>query len=374
MSRTRRTPRFVLVLVAVLGVLASAVTAVYAASTPKPTLTLGANPASQSVQQGQSAKYTVTATGTNGFTGSVPLTVSGLPSGATASFSPPSLTLSSTVGAATSTLTVTTTKTTRSGTSALTVTGGSSSIQSSVALSLAVTVPLNGGFAVAAAPSSLSVAPGSTVVSTVSVSRTAPFAGAVTLSPLSLPSGVNATFSPSTAAATSGTSTSALQITPSITSPDGSYPLTLVGTYRSPTGEAYYAYAQLQLIVDSKLNARPFTITGGLSQPLAPGDTASPIDLSISNLNNKPLPVTNLSVTVKGTSAGAACDASNFVVTQYRGPYPLTVPALRASTLTALGQPVATWPQLQMLDLPRNQDSCKNVSISLGYAGTAGGN
>jgi hypothetical protein len=130
----------------------------------------------------------------------------------------------------------------------------------------------------------------------------------------------------------------------------------------------------LQFVVDSKLDAKPFAISGGLSQPLAPGDAASPIGLSINNLNHRSLPVTHLSVTVKGTSAGAACDASNFAVTQYSGPYPLTVPALQTSTLAALGQPVASWPQLQMLDLPRNQDRCKNVSVSLAYAGTAGGN
>src|SRR3954453_15756823 len=367
MARTRRAPRLVLVFVAILGLLGVAATAVYAASTPKPSLALGVNPTSQSVQQGQTASYTITTTGSNGFAGSVALSVSGLPTGATATFTPSATKLSTSVPKATSTLVVTTTKTTKTGSSTLTVTGVSGSLRSSLTVSLAGTAPRNGSFSLAAAPSSAVVAPGQTAVSTMTVNRTAPFAGAVSLSAIGLPDGVTASFTPATTPATAGSSRSTLQLVTSTRTKTGDYTVSIVGKYSSPSRLPYFAYSQVTLVVDE--TPKPFAISGSLSQPLAPGELAQPIDLSISNPNNKPLPVTNLSVTVKGTSAGSACETSNFAVHQFSGPYPLAVPARATSTLSSLGQPSIVWPSLQMLDLPRNQDGCKNVSISLAYTG-----
>jgi hypothetical protein len=66
---------------------------------------------------------------------------------------------------------------------------------------------------------------------------------------------------------------------------------------------------------------------------------------------------------------------SNFAVTQYSGPYPLTVPAGVTRTLGALGIPSRQQPQLRMIDMPAvNQDACKGVSVSLSYSGSAQGN
>jgi uncharacterized membrane protein len=371
MARASRAPRLVLVLVAVLGLLALAATAVYAASTPKPSLALGVNPTSQSVQQGQTASYTITTTGSNGFAGSVALSVTGLPTGATATLTPSTTKLSTSVPKATSTLVVTTTKTTKTGSSTLTLTGVSGSLRSSITLSLTVTAPLNGSFALAAAPSSSLVAPGQTAVSTITVNRTAPFAGAVSLSAIGLPTGVTASFTPATTAATAGSSRSTLQLVTSTRTQKGDYSVSIVAKYSSPSGFPYFAYAQVTLVVDE--TSKPFAISGSLTQPLAPGEAAQPIDLSISNPNNKPLPVTNLSMTVKSTSAGTACDASNFAVRQFSGPYPVAVPGGATKTLSSLGLPSTVWPSLQMVDLPRNQDACKNVAISLAYTGSAQG-
>src|SRR2546428_14100134 len=55
---------------------------------PVPDFTLSATPASQSVVQGAGTTYTVSITPSGGFTAAVNFTVSGLPGGATASFSP----------------------------------------------------------------------------------------------------------------------------------------------------------------------------------------------------------------------------------------------------------------------------------------------
>src|SRR5690242_12601367 len=94
MRPAKRVRNIVLTLLGVLGV-SLGVAGVVLAAPSKPTFTLGISPASQSIQQGQTAKYTVTVSGANGFAGSVALSVSGLPTGATGSFSPASVTLSS---------------------------------------------------------------------------------------------------------------------------------------------------------------------------------------------------------------------------------------------------------------------------------------
>lgn len=97
---------------------------------------LSAAPGSVSVDQGASTTTTVTETPQNGFSGSVALSASGLPSGVSASFSPSSttgsstLTLSASSGAATGNFTITVTGTsgslTHSTTVGLTVNAGGS--------------------------------------------------------------------------------------------------------------------------------------------------------------------------------------------------------------------------------------------------------
>lgn len=90
------------------------------------------------VTQGSSGSNTITATLLSGTTQSVSYTISGLPSGATASFSP-----SSGNPTFTSTLTITTASTTVSGTYTITVTGTSGSLTKITAFTLTVN-PLTG--------------------------------------------------------------------------------------------------------------------------------------------------------------------------------------------------------------------------------------
>ena len=75
--------------------------------TTSQSFTLSATPSSQTVTPGTSAAYTVSVAPSGGFTGTVALSASGLPTGATATFSPSSITTSGS-----STLTVTTASTT----------------------------------------------------------------------------------------------------------------------------------------------------------------------------------------------------------------------------------------------------------------------
>jgi hypothetical protein len=94
---------------------------------------LAVNPASGTVQPGQTATVTVSTTTTSGSAQAVALTASGLPAGATASFSPASV-----QSGASSTLTITTSSTTPNGTSQLTVNGAGVSANHSAQYALTV--------------------------------------------------------------------------------------------------------------------------------------------------------------------------------------------------------------------------------------------
>jgi len=67
-----------------------------------PDFTLSISPASRTVLQGGSTTYTVTITPTNGFSGDVALSITGLPAGATGSFTPTPATTNSTLSITTS--------------------------------------------------------------------------------------------------------------------------------------------------------------------------------------------------------------------------------------------------------------------------------
>lgn len=116
-----------------------------------------------------------------------------------------------------------------------------------------------------------------------------------------------------------------------------------------------------------------FVISGSLSPGLAPGRAADPLDLTLRNPNNQQLAIGDLTVTVQGTSAGRACDAGNFGVTQYRGGYPLVLGARQTASLTQLGVPAAALPHVGMIDRPSNQDGCKHVTVYLTYTGVGAG-
>ena len=105
----------------------------YVAAAPAPDFTISAAPGSQTVTAGANTTYTATISALNGFAGNVALTVSGLPSGATASFSPASVS-----GSGSSTLTVTTTNIMGASTNRLTITGTSGSLVHTATVTLIV--------------------------------------------------------------------------------------------------------------------------------------------------------------------------------------------------------------------------------------------
>jgi hypothetical protein len=342
------------------------VAAVAAAAPAKPGIALQVSPAGQSVPRGQSASYTITVTATNGFTGAVTLAAAGLPGGTSAAFNPPSVTPGP-AGTATATLAVTTTAATPTGAYQLTVTGTSGKVSGSVAAGLTVNVPLSSSLSMVVTPDSVTVPPGSAAAYTIQLTRVN-LPGPVALSLAGgLPAGAAASYAPNPA--TGGTA--GLQVTTSPSIGGGSYTLNLVAAGVDPSGLTRSAYATVRLEVAA--GVKPFGIAGNLTGTLAPG-LALPLDLTLTNPNNKPLAVTNLTVTVasvtRAAAATRACGTADYAVAQYTGPYPLTVPAGGSASLSGLGVPPGAWPKIAMVNAATNQDGCKGAQLTLAFTGS----
>jgi polygalacturonase len=196
---------------------------------PTPDFSISATPSSQTVTQGNGTSYTTTVGAIGGFTGTVSLSVSGLPTGATGSFNPTSVATSGN-----STLTVSTVSTTPAGTYTLTITGTSGSLTHSATVTLVVNAAVTGDFTIAATPASLTVTEGGVSSGTYTTTVTAlnGFTGTVNLSVSGIPSGVTGTFKP-TSVVKSGTST--LTVSASSQGKVGTYTLTITGTSGSLT-------------------------------------------------------------------------------------------------------------------------------------------
>jgi hypothetical protein len=319
-------------------------------------------PNNQSVARGQSANYAVTVTGTNGFVGSITLTTGTLPSDVSAKWSVSSVSLSTSTKSGTSTLTLTASPTMKAGSYDVAVIGSAGTGKTrSGTVGFNVSAGNSGSFVLNATPPSLDLVPGSSGTTAIGIARSN-FSGSVALAISGLPQGATATFSPNPASGTS----SNLVLQMGNSTPTGTSTVTVSGT---STGNS--SSITIQLAVQQ---AQPLAISGTVISPLAPGVAAQPIDLALRNPNPNVVSVTALGVTVSGTSAGSACDASNFAVTQYRGTYPLTLAAGQTLSLSQLGVPAAQQPQVQFLNKPVNQDRCKGVTVYLSYSGSAGGN
>ena len=197
--------------------------------TTNPDFGISASPTSQTVTPGSGASYTVSVSALNGYTGTVNLSASGLPSGATASFSPSSIS----GGAGSSTMAVSTSSTTPGGTYTVTITGTDSSgtPTHSTNVTLVVNAP-QGDFGLSASPSSQTVTPGSSTSYTVGVSPINGFSGAVSFSVSGLPNQASASFNPSSV---TGSGNTTMTVTTGKRTKAGTYPLTITGSSGSLT-------------------------------------------------------------------------------------------------------------------------------------------
>jgi hypothetical protein len=186
--------------------------------TPQPDFSVAATPASRTVPPGTGTSYSVTVTPSNGFTGNVTFSVTGLPSGATTSFSPSSVT-----GSGSSTLSVNTSTSTPTGSYTLTITAtNGSNLTHSTQVTLVVA-----DFALSASPSTRTVSGNSKTTYTVTVTALGPFSATVTFSVSGLPARTSASFSPTSVA---GAGNTTLTVSSRPKAPTGTYPLTITAT------------------------------------------------------------------------------------------------------------------------------------------------
>jgi hypothetical protein len=113
--------------------LAAGQAVVLTGGTPIPDYSLSATPSSATVTAGATASYTVKTTAVNGFVGSVALAASGLPTGATASFNPASIS-----GSGSAALSISTSSSTPAGTYSITIAGTSGTLRHTATVDLQI--------------------------------------------------------------------------------------------------------------------------------------------------------------------------------------------------------------------------------------------
>jgi hypothetical protein len=184
------------------------------------TLGLAFTPATLSVAQGASATSDLAITRT-GFTGDIGLTITGAPTGVTATLSP------TTATGNTSTLTVAAASNAALGPATLTLTGTSPIAgNQTVTLPITITAP-SSTIGLTLTPATLSVAVNGNASTTIALARTN-FTGDVTFTAENLPAGVTATFTPNPVTGTVATTT--LQLTASGTAVAGASNITIRAT------------------------------------------------------------------------------------------------------------------------------------------------
>jgi hypothetical protein len=228
---------------------------------PTPNFSLSASPTSLNVTQGTSGNSTITVTPSGGFTGSVSLSTSALPSGVTATFG-----TNPTTG--TSVLTFTASSTATTGTSTITITGTSGTLTHTTSISLTISAVATPDFSLSASPTSVTVAQGGSGSSTITETPSGGFTGSVTLATSTLPSGVTATFGTNPT-----TGTSVLTFTASATATTGTSTVTVTGTSGTLTHTTTVsltvnpAGGTTNLIVNGGFEAStaaPWTLTAGV--------------------------------------------------------------------------------------------------------------
>jgi hypothetical protein len=249
---------------------------------------------------------------------------------------------------------------------------------------------------VLAAPPTRTVAPGFPARFAVRVMRTR--SGSTSLSGRTelsvghqLPAGARASFAPigSIASPADPGHPSSLTVTTATNTPPGTYQIRIRARRPNRSGST-----TISLIVVTRggpvpapiPNSSPapapplstpdaFTISGTVPDLLTPG-AAAPLDLTLSNREGSEIRISSLSVRVASVSGPQTdpthpCSANDFSVEQFSGTPGFTLAASSSASLDELGFDASEWPEVSMLNLPVNQDGCKQASLTLEFAGTA---
>jgi hypothetical protein len=221
------------------------------------TFTVGAD-AAITIAQGQSRTITVTPSSADGFTGSVQVSVSGLPSGVTVS--PATTTM--TVGTST-TFTLTAASDAALGTTTIKVYGSSGTLSTSASVALTVTAgtaPSNPDFTLTTAPSTLTLTQGASGQLTLSSAAIDGFSGTIAVVVNGLPTGVTA--SPATISLTPTTPV-VVTLTAASDAPATAMPVgvSFVGTSGTLSHTATIQLSISPAVPDFTITATPNTLT-----------------------------------------------------------------------------------------------------------------
>jgi hypothetical protein len=255
---------------------AAAVTPGFSLSTSSNCLTL---------EQGASASLTVTLEAQNGFDEQVNLSVSGLPNGIAAKFTPATVWQRSVLNIASSDNAI-------AGNYQITLSGAAGGIQRSLPLTVTV-LPSSPSFTVSVYPLTLSIDQGMAGASTVTVGAQNGFSGRVGLSVTGLPSGATAIFQPDLV---NGSGTSALLVSLALTTLSGSYELAISGTNASFTQST-----EVTLVVSP---VSPRVSLNVLSFPGASGDPYFRNDLSVYLYGNSTVAGATIAIEWAGSDPG----------------------------------------------------------------------
>jgi len=273
--------------------------AVPAATGPGFSVSPGIN--AMSILQGASGTTSITVQPFDGFAGNVSLSVTGAPTGVTATLSPTSVS-----GSGGSTLTVNVAATATPGSSTLTIEGTSGSVTGSATITLTVVAAPN--FTVSVSPTSLTLPPNSNPTVTMTVTSVGGFTGSVSLSAANVPSGVSVNFSPSSV---NGGGTSVVNFFAQSNTSAGTTNISLVGTSGSLTHSA-----TLALTIPGTACAAAPSAPGGVT---ATATSSSAITLGWGAVS----PPTNCSITsysvFRSTTTGFTPSSANQVASVTSG-------------------------------------------------------
>src|SRR5207244_831798 len=215
---------------------------------------ISANPSTLSVIQGQGATSTISTAVVSGAAQTVTLSASGLPAGATATFSPSAVT-----AGGSSTLTMTTASSPPVASYSLTLTATRASASHATTISLSAHPPVSDDFSISASPSSVTTLQGQSVTSSIITALVSGSAQTVSLSASGLPAGATATFNPT--AVTAGGSSTLTMATASST-PVGNYSITVMVTGASATHATSTSPVHNALLTyDFSISANPSSLS-----------------------------------------------------------------------------------------------------------------
>jgi hypothetical protein len=242
----------------------TATTTIALTITAKPLPVLTPSALALSVTQGKTATDTITVTDVGGFTGSVTLAATGLPTGVTVAYGTNPTTT-------TSVLTFTASSTATVGTYTVTITGTSGTTTATTTITLTV-VSSAGGFTLSPSATTCTLPQGGTCTVTITITDISPFTGSVTLAATGLPSGVTVAYSANPTA-----TTGVLTFTATSTATVGSYTVTITGTSGSLTSTTTIA---LTVTTGGSFTIKPSASTLSIAQGASGTDTITVTDVS----------------------------------------------------------------------------------------------